>query len=501
MPIDYTSRDFASVKSDLIVRARATIPEWTSTSSPDFTMMLIDLWSYVADVQNYYIDRAYTEAYLDTATQASSVRAIARLMGYQPNSRTSATATVTVSNSSGTIEAFPKGTMFLVPAAGAKAAVYFTSTSDVPSGGIPAGGSSVVPVAEGRWVSETFSNFNGEAGWAFPLSELKIVPNSLTLTVGTTAYTHTQRMHEVGSTAPVFTSITDSTDTTRIVLGNGVNGKVPDAGSTIEATYRVGQGSVGNVGLNAITTLIVPKVYLSITSSTAASGGTDSESIPSIKNNAPALRRVQDRAVTLADYKTLMLGFTGVNKAVALSTVSSGAVTVNYVALPAYPDYQNQALTVSTLYLNATAGSPNFGAAGDDIDTNMTTFLQDRSMIGVTVAPISTTISLTDVYVAFNSVVVKDGHYQEVVKSGIDTVVRALFSWESLDFNKPIRLSAILSAAQGVEGVQSVFISNLGAASGGSSVADHTPTATTSSAVSLPVLRTITFAGVSGGIA
>ena len=53
MPIDYTSRDFASVKSDLVARARATIPEWTSTSSPDFTMMLIDLWSYVADVQNY----------------------------------------------------------------------------------------------------------------------------------------------------------------------------------------------------------------------------------------------------------------------------------------------------------------------------------------------------------------------------------------------------------------------------------------------------------------
>ena len=118
MPIDYTSRDFASVKSDLVARARATIPDWTSTSSPDFTMMLIDLWSYVADVQNYYIDRAYTEAYLDTATQASSVRAIARLMGYLPNPRTSATTTVTVSNSSGAAITIAKGTRFLVPATG-----------------------------------------------------------------------------------------------------------------------------------------------------------------------------------------------------------------------------------------------------------------------------------------------------------------------------------------------------------------------------------------------
>jgi hypothetical protein len=148
-----------------------------------------------------------------------------------------------------------------------------------------------------------------------------------------------------------------------------------------------------------------------------------------------------------------------------------------------------------------TNGSPNFGPAGDDIHNNLTTYLQSRSMIGVTVANISTTISLTDVYVAFNSVVVKDGHYQEVVKSNIDAAVRALFSWNGIDFNTIIRLSTILSAAQSVEGVQSVFISNLGASSGGTSVADHTPTATTASAISLPVLRTITFTGVSGGIA
>ncbi len=499
MPIDYTSRDFASVKSDLITRARATIPEWTATSSPDFTMMLIDLWSYVADVQNYYIDRAYTEAYLDTATQASSVRAIARLMGYSPNSRTSSTATVTVSNSSGAAITLDKGTMFLVPASGSKALVYFASTAAAT---VASNGSSTIPVAEGRQVTETLtSNFNGDAGTAFPLSELNVVPNSLVLTVGTTTYTHTERMYEVGSTAPVFTSLTDSTGTTRIVLGNGVNGKVPVAGSTITATYRVGQGAAGNVAANAITTMSSPVVSITVTSSALSSGGTDSESIPSIKTNAPALRRVQDRAVTLADYKTLMLGFTGVNKAIALSTVASGAVTVNYAALPAYPDYQNLALTTNTLHLTATAGSPNFGPAGDDIHTNMTTYLQDRSMIGVTVANISTTINLTDVYVAFNSVVVKDGHYQETVKSNIDAAIRALFSWESVDFNSIIRLSTILSAAQGVEGVQSVFISNLGASSSGTSVADHTPTATTSSAISLPVLRTITFAGVSGGIA
>ena len=103
-------------------------------------------------------------------------------------------------------------------------------------------------------------------------------------------------------------------------------------------------------------------------------------------------------------------------------------------------------------------------------------------------------------YVAFNSVQVADGYYQEAVKTAIDAAVRGLFTWDAVDFNTTIRLSSVLSAAQSVSGVKSVFISNLGSSSSGSSVADHTPTATTASTVSLPVLRTITFTGVSGGI-
>ena len=498
MPSNYISRDFASIKSALVGRARATIPDWSSSTSPDFAMLLIDLWAYMGDIQNYYIDRAHTESYLDTATQSASVRALARMMGYQPNSRTAATATVTVSNSSSAAITLDKGTVFLVPATSSKAAVYFTSSGAATAN---SGASVAIPLNEGREVTETLtSNFSGESGAAFLLSEQKVVPASLYITVGTTTYSHTSRMFDSGADSPTFMSLTDSDDFTRVVLGNGVNGRVPPAGSTIKVTYRVGQGSLGNVDANTITAMDSPVVHLAVASSTVASGGTNAESMASIKKNAPALRRVQDRAVTLTDYTTVMKGFAGVTKAVAVSSVSSGLVTVKYAALPTYANYENMAAATTTLYLTPAAGTPNFGTPGEDIDANLTTYLQDRSMIGVTVSSISTTINLTNVYVAFNSVQVKDGYYQEAVKSAIDTAVRNLFTWDALDFNMTIRLSAVLSAAQAVSGVQSVFISNLGSSSGGSSVADHTPTATTASTVSLPVLRTITFTGVSGGI-
>jgi len=39
MATDYTSRDFSSVKSALIERARETIPEWSSTTQSDFAAL------------------------------------------------------------------------------------------------------------------------------------------------------------------------------------------------------------------------------------------------------------------------------------------------------------------------------------------------------------------------------------------------------------------------------------------------------------------------------
>ena len=146
--------------------------------------------------------------------------------------------------------------------------------------------------------------------------------------------------------------------------------------------------------------------------------------------------------------------------------------------------------------------SRNFGTSGQDIETNLGSYLEARKMVGITLTSINTTINLTDVYVEFNSVVVKDGYYQANVKTAVDQAVRSLFTWANTGFEKTYRLSDVLSAAAGVAGVSSVTLSNLGASSGGSNVGDYTPSSqTTTTAIYMPVLREITFSGVTGGIA
>ena len=104
---DYTSRDYLSIRQDLLSRAADLIPEWTSRAPSDFGVMLVDLWSYTGDILHYYIDKAAAETYLGTATRTESVLAIANLLDYRPLFQTAAEGTVVVgatnSNHSDTI--------------------------------------------------------------------------------------------------------------------------------------------------------------------------------------------------------------------------------------------------------------------------------------------------------------------------------------------------------------------------------------------------------------
>jgi len=501
MPTDYTSRDYNSVKSVLTQRARAQIPEWTRGGSSDFAMMLVDLWAYVADIQNYYLDRAYTESFLSTATQSSSVHSLAKLLGYVPNPRVSATATVYVYNSSSTDITVPEGTMFVVPGTATSDPIYFTALSDTDVANTTTNSSPAsVSVEEGRYVTETLTtNYAGGAGGVFVLSEKQVVPSSLTLTVGTTTFTHTTRMSDVAADSPSFTTVTESSDNTSVVLGNGINGVVPTQGSTIVAKYRVGVGSKGNVAANAITALdseIANIVFPEVTKSTVGTGGQDPESLSSIKANAPTLRRTQDRAVTLEDYKSLVKAFPGVSKAHALTSTSSGVVTVHYSGLPNLANFETRD---SSAALSLTT---DFGTAGTEIHTYMNNYLAERSMLGVNVSQINTAINLVDVYIGFSRIEVSPGFIQSEVTANITTAIRALFTWDAVKFNQTIRASEITAVALSVIGVAAggVTISNVSASAVGTSTADYAITATTSSNIYLPVLRTIAYAGVTGGI-
>jgi|SRR6516164_11492630 hypothetical protein len=81
--IDYTNKDFQSLRQAMLAVAQYRLPEWTDQSPADLGNLLIDLVAYLGDVVLYYQDRIANESFLQTALERRSVLNALNLIGYQ----------------------------------------------------------------------------------------------------------------------------------------------------------------------------------------------------------------------------------------------------------------------------------------------------------------------------------------------------------------------------------------------------------------------------------
>jgi hypothetical protein len=96
------------------------------------------------------------------------------------------------------------------------------------------------------------------------------------------------------------------------------NGMVPDSGTAFTASYRIGNGSAGNVGANSLVYLARSDARIqSCTNPMPATGGTDPETNDQIRRRAPQSFLTQERSVTMADYEAIAEANPQVDQAVA----------------------------------------------------------------------------------------------------------------------------------------------------------------------------------------
>ncbi|GHA89673.1 MULTISPECIES: putative baseplate assembly protein [Streptomyces] len=94
--IDYTARDFDSVRRLILDRLALTTPDWVERNPADLGVTLVELLAHTADRISYQQDAVATEAYLDTARRRVSVRRHVRLIDYPMHDGCNARALVTV---------------------------------------------------------------------------------------------------------------------------------------------------------------------------------------------------------------------------------------------------------------------------------------------------------------------------------------------------------------------------------------------------------------------
>jgi hypothetical protein len=83
-PINYTSRDFNSIKDSLINYAKKYYPNTSNDfNEASFGALMVDMISYVGDIMSFYLDYQASESFLDTAIEFNNIIRLAKQLGYR----------------------------------------------------------------------------------------------------------------------------------------------------------------------------------------------------------------------------------------------------------------------------------------------------------------------------------------------------------------------------------------------------------------------------------
>jgi len=479
--VDYTGRDYYSLREALIARIQDRIPEWTASDPADFGVALVEAFAYMGDLISYYIDRTANETFIQTAVQRSSILNIAATYGYTPAGYRQASASITFSNASDAEITLPTGTVVKgdVTFSDIVETVYFTTIADavVPAAvdGVPSEvtvtaleGRSVTIVADGaNTYGELIGTSNGTPGMVFELGESPVVDGSIEIYIQDgdvySKWTAVQHIIDYGPTALVYSVSSDENNVVSVTFGDGVSGVIPTAYSAIRARYTVGGGSIGNVSTNSIDTLfyvpglsenqvIALQSVITLRNSTVGVGGSDPETNDQIRIAAPASLRAGNRAVTLQDFASLALAVSGVGKANATSSIWT-SVTV-YIAP-----------TRTALDTDIAPGLDDMGSPTvefNNIKSGVETYLTNKTLIGTTV----TVQPPTYVDAVINFQYIKLDQYTTAeVEASLKNALLTGFGYVGMSFQDTIHpqdIEFVLQQAPGVATVKVLDLSRVG---------------------------------------
>ncbi len=225
-------------------------------------------------------------------------------------------------------------------------------------------------------------------------------------------------------------------------FGDDYHGKRPDVSTTFSASYRVGNGMAGNIGLESIAHIVSNDARLLHASNPLpAQGGSDPENAEDIRRDAPEAFRTQERAVTLADYAEVTERHPSVQRAAATFRWTGSWYTV-FLTVDRKGGGEVDAVYEQTIRDHV----ERYRMAGYDLEVNSPSYVP--LLLEMTVC-VKSDYFRADVSAALMRV---------FSRSWLDDGRPALFHPDNFTFGQAVYLSAIYEAAQTIQGVGSVVI-------------------------------------------
>lgn len=304
--------DFDAIKSNI----KTYLEGQSQFSDYDFEgsslSVLLDILAYNTHYNALYTNLAVNESFLDSASKRSSVVSRAKEIGYIPHSATGATAKVNivVSNTTTTPASLtiPKNQPFSATVDGTTYNFYNTSAVV----GTLSGSTYTFTDVEIKEGTPLEFKYTVADGVRFLIPNEDVDLSTVTVRVQENASSATfdtfireEELLELDGTSKVFFVKEIEGQLYELEFGNDTIGKGLSNGNVVTIAYMTTNKDAAN-GARVFSyqgaTLLGGTA--AVTTTMAATGGTDIEDIESIRYNAPRHYTAQNRAVTVEDYKS-----------------------------------------------------------------------------------------------------------------------------------------------------------------------------------------------------
>ena len=314
--------DFDQIKTNLrtYLKAQDTFTDYDFEGSGLST--LLDVLAYNTHYNAYLANMLMNEMFLDSAVKRASAVSLAKHLGYTPISARGSKANISlVVNSPNGLPASLTLNRYTPFTSSINGTSYtFLNNEAKTTGRVGTTYTFAnVDVIEGALQSYSFavSDTTPDAKYIIPANNVDTT--TLQVTVQTSAtdttfdiYTLSTDITGLDGNSMVYFLEQNPLGNYQIFFGDGVLGKNLTVGNLITVQYLVVTGSAANVSSKITQSFtasgtIGGSTNITITVNSNSTGGADSESITSIKFNAPRINATKNRAVTAIDYESLIL--------------------------------------------------------------------------------------------------------------------------------------------------------------------------------------------------
>ena len=321
--LNVTELDFDQIKDNLknYLKQQTEFNDYNFEGSGLST--LLDVLAYNTHYNAVAAHYSLNEAFLDSAQIRGNVVTRAKLLGYVPRSVLAprASITLTVDNSAGpsypTTLTLPRGTKLTTTVQGETYQYVVVNSQTVTGTATQQFVFEDVAIAEGTYKSLLYRVDNDIESQKFQITDTDVDTSTLRVRVQENeealtydVYSRFESLLNVDAASQIHYVQENTNGKYEVYFGDGVVGKKPINNNivTLDYIYTHGDESNGASTFNLSSTLggLVNANYTVVTV-TPSAGGSDRESIESIRFNAPLTFTAQNRAVTSDDYRAIIL--------------------------------------------------------------------------------------------------------------------------------------------------------------------------------------------------